>query len=447
MSLIAQACDNCDRKLKIPQKFAGKRVKCPGCDQAILVRIDPAENGIARKSPPPATPSRNSIPRDSVPSKPSTSPAPLKPMAQPGRTWIDFIVLPAMLLLAASYALLIMGVLAALFWHIFFNYKNILAIGEGASFVVFMIYVGLIVFGVGLAFFLLKPLMATRQKEICRIIQPKQEPNLFYLLNQITKRFGIQNIDYCEFDNSYGMTGRFVRNNRDPSKQNFVLRIGLPFIVNQQQQALVALLTTEILEKEFENRSFAARMIRKIHAWFSDVAQVRDSWDHRLAIMRARKGIFALPFIALFQLCVFLTRRILVIFHFTSRLISNFSFRNYYFDSDELAATYAGRKDMIRGDRESFVSRSAYKQGLVDFVYSYRARPIDDVAGIVESRRKNMNEQEVTHLTEKANRRWTRPWDSRSSLRRHIRRLSQEAAEEEKREIEKYIGSAKKNPD
>lgn len=50
MSTIAVTCDNCGKSLKVPDKMAGKKAKCPKCEAAIPVPGGDGKSGASART-------------------------------------------------------------------------------------------------------------------------------------------------------------------------------------------------------------------------------------------------------------------------------------------------------------------------------------------------------------------------------------------------------------
>ena len=441
--MIRQVCDSCSSVLKIPDKFENKTIKCPKCSQALVVSSSPVNSAVVSAKKPPANKTAEAIntKKDSRQSSETRSKhEPESPDGVPATyhfPWFDPFIGLLMVGLAIGYIVLIVGIIAGVIWHTFYNYKNIIAIGDEASFLVFVIYLGIIILGLGIAFFLLKPILARRQKTNLRQVSKKSEPVLFMLLNDISKFFSIGRVTVCELDHSLNVSARHIASQ---PQNEMILKIGFPILVNMTQQQAAALISLELVEKSLEQQSPVARTIRWIHEWFFDAAQIRDSWDHWLSRIRSRRGFFSTPIVALVQFCVFLNRRVLWGFFVVSQFLSNLSFRSYYRRSAQYILQYVGDDAFLDMSRDLQAAKSVYRATLHQFVQSYHTpQAVDDIAGLAEAERKRMDESSILALEMRMANSWTKPWESRPNLRA-CQRLAAMAPSKKSRS---YFGSAK----
>ena len=425
--MIKLSCDSCTRKFKVPEKYRGKTIKCPECGSPILVVSESASPNSGDVQPSQATRSEITS-RQPVEGVPAKYPAP----------WFDPFVGVLMIGLAVGYIALIAAIVGGTVWHTLYNYKNIIAIGDEASFFVFVVYLGIIILGIGIAFFLLKPLLARRQKSISRTVTAKSEPVLFMLLNDVSDFFSLSPVVTCELELHLDIAARHTRDSN--GKNAMILGIGFPNLINLSQQQAAALIALEMVEKEIENQSPVAKLIRRIHSWFFDVAQIRDSWDHWLSKIRSRRGFFSTPIVALIQFCVFLNRRILWVFFILSQTISNLSFRSYYRTAAANVIRYVGEDAFLNAIRDLQATKQAFRASLRQFVQSYDTpQAIDDLAGLVEAERKRMDQASILALEMREAKSWTKPWNSKPNLRA----CQLIASRHENRKARNYFGSAK----
>ncbi len=416
--MIRQACDHCSRRFKIPAKYLGKRIQCPVCGEPIL---------IAAATPTKSRPIQVAASSELVVPELQSAGAQAKPASSSPANqmevryhfpWFDPFVAVGMLGLAAGYAGLILAILAGVAYHALYNYTSIIALGDEASFLVFVIYIGIIVIGLGVAFFLLKPLLSKRRKSLARRVTRSSEPALFMMLNDISAYFSISSVTVCELENHFDIEARYIRSG-EQKVDSIILGIGFPMFVNLSQQQAASLIAQEMIEKTIEFQSPIARLIRWVHSWFFNAAQIRDSWDQTLSRIRFRRGIISTPLVMLVQFCVFVNRRVLWGFFLLSQLISNISFRNYYAQAASLALNYTGEDAFLDCIKELPVTRSAFRQSLKQFVQSYHTtQAVDDLAGLTEAERKRMDKASVLAMQMNLERSWTKPWESRPNLRR-----------------------------
>ncbi|HKX63162.1 MAG TPA: M48 family metalloprotease [Verrucomicrobiae bacterium] len=201
-------------------------------------------------------------------------------------------------------------------------------------------YLGPVVAGFILLFFMVKPFFAAKARVPDPItLDPTREPLLFAFVRRICELVGAQSPSRIDVDCDINASASLQRG---ILSRKLVLTIGLPLAsgLNMQQFA-------GVLAHEFGHFAQGAGLrltyiIRRINFWFARVVYERDAWDIKLDEM-ARDTDFRLGiFLHAARGCVWLTRRILWALMHAGHVISCFMLRQMEYDADRYEAKLAG---------------------------------------------------------------------------------------------------------
>ncbi len=203
-----------------------------------------------------------------------------------------------------------------------------------------MLYVGLLLIGVVLVFFLIKPFFARRVAVMKPVtLDPAREPVLFEFVRKICQLVGAPEPARIDVD---GQVNASARLRGGVFSRELVLTIGLPLAAGLDTRQFAG-----VLAHEFGHFAQGAGMrltylIRQINLWFARVVHERDKWDRELEggargtdyrlmlVLQAARG------------CVWLTRRVLWGLMHVGHAISCFMLRQMEFDADQYEAKVAG---------------------------------------------------------------------------------------------------------
>ncbi len=250
------------------------------------------------------------------------------------------IVAFAMVLLPLIYIGLIALTAKAVLWHL----KHNTWIFEGDSgrggLMKLVFYLGPLVAGGILIFFMVKPFFAAKAKRPEPItLDPTKEPLLFAFVKKICGLVGAHapcRIDVdCQVNASASLR-------RGLWSKDLVLTIGLPLASGLDMRQFAG-----VLAHEFGHFAQGAGMrltyiIRNINFWFARVVYERDAWDVKLERSARNTDLRFGIVLHAARACVWLTRRILWALMHLGHAISCFMLRQMEFDADSYEAKLAG---------------------------------------------------------------------------------------------------------
>jgi Zn-dependent protease with chaperone function len=263
----------------------------------------------------------------------------------PVRTTIGYragilILSVAMLVLPALYLALIAAVGYALFYHATANLAGINKLRNWWA--LFFLYIGPLVIGVILFFFLIKPLFARRsRRRKLRTLEFGEEPLLFALVTRVAQALGAPEPRRIDVDCQVNASASFGSLLGVLFGGDLVLTIGLPLVAGLSIQQLAGVVAHELGHFAQGTGLRVSFVVRSVNAWFSRLACERDDWDEALERGCAEGGQLAiLLFLAL--LCVWLTRCVLWLLMAVGHALSCFMLRQMEYDADRYEARLAG---------------------------------------------------------------------------------------------------------
>ncbi|MBX7103429.1 MAG: M48 family metalloprotease [Gemmataceae bacterium] len=331
-------CDSCQATFRVDPKFAGKRGRCPKCQSVVVV---PAETESPRSLIDEA--------RAETPRGPLQLPEILASFhgdIEPVRTTAlyrfgCFVVAGMMLLLPVLYILLIAGVVALTGWHAVANAAMIPKLRNIWG--ILFVYVGPIVVGGILSFFMVKPLFAPRQRRAkLRTLEFGSEPLLFALVTRIARAVGAPEPRRINIDaevNAMAGLGSFWGS-------DLTLTIGLPLVAGLTIEQLAGVIAHELGHFSQGAGMRLSNLIRSINYWFSRVVYERDDWDESLARGAAAGDRFSvILYLAMF--CVWLSRGILAVLMYAGHAVSGFQSRQMEYDADTFQTRLVGSETYV----------------------------------------------------------------------------------------------------
>lgn len=202
-----------------------------------------------------------------------------------------------------------------------------------------------VVLGV-VAIFLIKPVFARRQKAAPTVaVTAEQEPVLFEFIRDVSAQMGSPMPQRIEVDCQVNAAAGFRRGFFSFWRDDLVLQVGLPLVAAFNTREFAGVLAHEL--GHFSQR-FGMRLsflINRINFWFFRVVYQRDSWDAHLVRWSQEAGRIHLGLALIFYLMragVWLTRRVLWVLFFLSRLLSSYTCRQMEYNADLYDVKIAG---------------------------------------------------------------------------------------------------------
>ncbi|MEZ5064951.1 MAG: M48 family metalloprotease [bacterium] len=206
-----------------------------------------------------------------------------------------------------------------------------------------LVYLGPIVVGVILVFFLLKPILSRPARVDADIeIDRDAEPLLFAFVEKVCDTVGAPRPGGIRVDSDANASASFTRGVAGMGQRGLTLTIGLPLVAGLSQQQFAG-----VLAHEFGHFSQGAGMrmshlIRRVSHWFTRVVYERDQFDAELTAASQEWDWRVSWMLLLARLFVGLSRRILWGLMMIGHLVSAVLLRQMEFDADRYQVHLAG---------------------------------------------------------------------------------------------------------
>lgn len=387
---ISVRCTNCGTKLTAEDKHAGRTVKCPKCEQKLVIEATTSSLGTA---PQPTRVAKQVTEGDSI-SAPvrnkkseaaeASKPVPLKKAAvkksqlptdpeeryqalqtimmrafdgdiEPVVSPISyragmFLALCVMTILPVIYVALIGLVGYGIYWHAVSNTGIFALAGEArgrnsgkAMVFALMVYVAPIFVGVVGVAFMLKPLFSRPERtRKPRTLSREKEPLLFAYIDRLCDAVHAPRPKQIDVDLQVNASASFRNGIWSMFGSDLTLTLGLPLVAGLPLRNL-----SGVLAHEFGHFAQGAGMrvtfiVRTIAYWFSRVVYERDHWDAQLEQWSQENDIRIGWLFYLARFMVWLTRRVLWVLMMIGNAVSCLMLRQMEFDADRYEARMAG---------------------------------------------------------------------------------------------------------
>jgi predicted Zn finger-like uncharacterized protein len=295
------------------------------------------------------------------------------------RLWI-LIVAAVMVLLPLVYVGIIGLIVAALAYHAFHHATIFQAVrGRGALQVAALVYVGPLVAGSMVIALMLKPLFARPGRgPKRRVIEPGAEPLLYAFVDGVCASVGAPRPARVEVDCRVNASAHRDGALLGVLGGELVLTIGLPLVAG------VALKTfAGVLAHEFGHFAQGAGMrlyglIMRINLWFARVVHQRDEWDETIEAWSSDEHGFIVILAALVRLAVWLTRRILWVLMQIGHIVSGFLSRQMEYDADRYKARMVGAEVFAQAMWRFQMLSLAENGAFADLQSSWQQRRLPD---------------------------------------------------------------------
>lgn len=249
----------------------------------------------------------------------------------------------AMVILPLIYLALIAAIGYAVYWHAVHDLFWLG--GRGAALLRFKLvaYLGPIVAGSVLVFFMLKPFFARPARQDSGLkVTPEQEPLLFAFVARLCRLVGAPVPREIVLDCDVNASAGFRRGWLSMLGSDLRLTLGLPLVAGLSLPQLAGVLAHEFGHFTQGSAMRLNYVVRSINAWFYYVVYERDSWDAALAGAYDSESAWVKIVAGLTGVCVWLTRRILWVLMYAGHALSCFLMRQMEYDADRYEAHVAG---------------------------------------------------------------------------------------------------------
>lgn len=402
MGLIV-TCGGCKASYRVGEHLAGKKVRCPKCKGEILVSAgtpSAAPKAIPEpsKSVAPKTPADAAPPEKAPAAKQATVKViPREQLLQEIKTaiqgTIEAVPVPVGYHLGLGLACMVMGLLVAFYlvfiaivcwlvcWYAvhavsIFNY-----IGHGRGAIVALaLYLGPLLAGPLLIFFLFKPLFARSGKKIPPVSLTKdKEPVLFEFVEQICLAVGAPMPRRIDVDVNVNASAGFRKGLWSMIiGGDLVLTIGLPLVAGMSSRQLAGVLAHEFGHFRQGAGMTMSYLVRRLSFWFTRVVYERDSWDMWLEKMtHTDAGIVNCVFYFV-QGCVWVTRKLLWVMMLLGHFVSGFLTRQMEFDADRFETQMGGSETFEKTSQQLMFLSVAFSRAISDLRDFYREGRLGD---------------------------------------------------------------------
>jgi Zn-dependent protease with chaperone function len=207
-----------------------------------------------------------------------------------------------------------------------------------------VIYVGPILAGVVLIFFMIKPLFARRAARAQPLaMNPSYEPTLYAFIAKICDLVGAPMPQRIDLDCQINAAASFRRGAASLFSNDLVLTIGVPLV-----GALSLREFAGVVAHEFGHftQGFGMRLsyiVRNINGWFARVVYQRDAWDLTLDEWASETDDgWVMLVVFMVQCGVGISRTLLKLLMFLGHAVSCFLLRQMEYDADSYEIKVAG---------------------------------------------------------------------------------------------------------
>jgi Zn-dependent protease with chaperone function len=336
---ISVTCGSCKTAFRVKDEHAGKRGKCPRCQAALEVPSPspPDEKKVAPMRRPAAGASPQLVMRGIL----QAFQGDIQPVRRTVAYRMGIVILTgAMLLLPALY----LGILTAVAYLLYFHATVHLAVITTMRnwWALFFLYIGPLVIGAILLFFMVKPLFARRSRaHKLRTLEFGEEPLLFALVTRVAQAVGAPQPKRIEVDCQVNASAGFGSVLGVLFGGDLVLTVGLPLAAGLSIQQLAGVIAHELGHFSQGTGMRLSYVVRSVNAWFARIVYERDDWDEAL-VQGCDQGDRLALFLYLAVFCVWLTRWVLWLLMVIGHALSCFMLRQMEYDADRYETRLAG---------------------------------------------------------------------------------------------------------
>lgn len=252
-----------------------------------------------------------------------------------------FIVAVVMVLLPLIYMGMIVGVGFLVYFHATENLSIFSA--STAWWLNLLIYVGPMIVGVILIYFMIKPVFAvTQHGSGTAEIKREDEPVLFAFVEQICRCVGAPFPRRIDIDCQVNASASFRRGLFSFFGTDLVLTIGAPLVKGLNLREFAGVLAHEFGHFTQGVAMRLSYVIRSVNFWFARVVAEKDKLDHNLKSAANNTDFRLAIVLQVSRLFVFLTSQVLWGLMMFGHMISSFMLRQMEFDADKYEIKLAG---------------------------------------------------------------------------------------------------------
>ncbi len=395
---ITVACAGCGKSFRVKDSHAGKRGKCPYCQEVIEI---PLARGLAPEvnvAPPQIV--RDKTPARAAPAQAGPAPQPAPTTAvlerqilgafqgETARVRVSLVYRFGILLVAVFMVLLplvyvgLIGLIGyAMYCHAVDN-LGLLGLVKGSTWIIALaVYLAPLVAGVILLLFMVKPFFAPPAWERrTRSVTRKSDPLLFAFVDRVCAAVRAPPPKRIDVDCEVNASAAFRRGLWSMLGSDLVLTIGLPLAGGLTVRQFAG-----VLAHEFGHFTQGAGMrltylIRRVNAWLTRVVYERDAWDETL-VRSCEDADWRIVLILQFaRLLVWVTQKILWALMIVGHAVGGFMLRQMEYDADRHEIGLAGSDAFESTLRRLMLLSAAHQSARADlWQYSQEGRLPDNL--------------------------------------------------------------------
>lgn len=294
-----------------------------------------------------------------------------------------------MLLLPLLYVGLVAAVGLGVVWHAVANTHFM------ASKLAFVFYIGPLIVGAILVFFMIKPLLVSRRPTQRPLkVDRRKEPFLFETVEKICRLIGAPVPSEIYVDTQINASAGFGGGIRSLFSSDLVLTIGLPLVSGLSIHQMAS-----VLAHEFGHFSQSAGMrlwfiIRSVNIWFERLVYEEDEWDEKIRQWEEDHDLRHIAvFIMIARLFVWLSRKFLWVLMMLGHAVSCYMSRQMEYDADGYSTAFVGPDTFKSTDLRINELAVLYNQATGNLWNMWQEnRLIDDFPELVRAGEKQIRE-------------------------------------------------------
>jgi Zn-dependent protease with chaperone function len=379
---ISVTCGSCKAAFRVKDENAGKRGKCPRCQAAVEVPPLPAPD--EKKVGPKRRAAAGAPPHLVLQEILQAFRGDIPPVRRTAAYHVGILLLTAaVLVLPALYLALVAAVAYLLYYHATAHLAVVSAMRNWWA--LLFLYIGPLVVGAILLFFMVKPLFARRSRaHKLRTLEFGEEPLLFALVTRVAQAVGAPEPKRIDVDCQVNASASFGGVFGVVFGGDLALTVGLPLVAGLSVRQLAGVIAHELGHFTQGTGMRLSYVVRSVNAWLARVVYERDDWDESL-VRGCEQGDRLAIFLYLALFCVWLTRRVLWLLMVTGHALSCFMLRQMEYDADRYETRLAGTEAFVETARKilllELATNSAY--GLADESWNKAARLPDDLSTLI----------------------------------------------------------------